>query len=153
AGLGTLALAASGFYWDRYSLDSAWSAGIALALVVPWQKRAAKTVSIIVLIIVGVWSVLSVQEYFDWQRARWTALNALRARGVATSDIDAGSEPSNFLEISHMTRAQARKAIMVHPARRFQLAVAPLPGYSVIARQPFEGWFGFHRGAILTLRR
>jgi hypothetical protein len=153
AAISTIALAASGIYSDRYSLDSAWSAGIALALLVPWEKRTAKTVSISVLIIVSIWSVLSIQEYFAWQRARWSAFNSLRASGVAITDIDSGSEPSNFLEISHMNRAQARKAIMVHPARKFMIAVAPLPGYSVIGRQPFEGWFGLHRGTILTLRR
>ncbi|HEY6843947.1 MAG TPA: hypothetical protein VI391_07250, partial [Thermoanaerobaculia bacterium] len=151
--ISTIALAASGFYWDRYSLDSAWSAGIALALVVPWQKRAAKTLSIIVLIIVGLWSALSVQEYFAWQRARWSAFHSLRVAGVLVSDIDAGSEPSNFYEIATMSRAEARRAIMVHPPRDYMLAIGPMPGYQVIARAPFEGWFGLHRGAIYTLRR
>ncbi|HJT18088.1 MAG TPA: glycosyltransferase family 39 protein [Thermoanaerobaculia bacterium] len=153
AAIGTIALAASGFHWDRYSLDSAWSAGIALALVVPWQKRAAKTASMIVLIIVGGWSMFSVQEYFAWQRARWQAFHSLRVAGVLIRDIDAGSEPSNFYEIAYMSRDEARRAVMHHPPREYMLAIAPLPGYSVVARQPFAGWFGLHRGAIYTLRR
>src|SRR5439155_4705683 len=42
AAVGTVALVGSGFYSDRYSLDSAWSIGLALAFIVPWEKRSAR---------------------------------------------------------------------------------------------------------------
>src|SRR5262249_25641154 len=46
AAIGTLALFASGFYYDRYSLDTAWAVVIALPLIVPWQKRAARVAAV-----------------------------------------------------------------------------------------------------------
>jgi hypothetical protein len=148
--VGTLALAASGFYTDRYSLDSAWSVGIALAVIAPWEKRAARAASTVTLAAMAVWGTFSVQEYFAWQRARWTAYESLRARGIPAEQIDGGSEPINWYERSKMTRQQARRSIMFRPARDYVLTFAPLNGYRVIGRVPFEGWLGWHRGAILT---
>jgi hypothetical protein len=152
AATGTAALIGSGFYSDRYSLDASWSIGIALALIVPWQERWARILAILTLAAVAVFSILSVQEYFSWNRARWAAFQSLRTRGVQVTQIDGGSEPTNWYEISTMNRDEARKRTMFRPARQYTLTFAPLPGYVVVARFPFEGWLGFHRGAIHVLK-
>jgi hypothetical protein len=117
AATGTAALIGSGLYTDRYALDSAWSIGIALPLVVPWEKRWAGTTAVVVLVAVAMFSVLSVQQYFAWNRQRWAAYDSLRARGIAVTDIDGGSEPTNLYEVSKMNRDEARKRTMYRPAR------------------------------------
>src|SRR6266852_3372257 len=151
--VGTAALIGSGFYSDRYSLDSAWSLGIALPLIVPWEKRAARTIAVIVLLGVAIFGTLSVREYFAWNRARWDAYNSLRARGVPVTDIDGGSEPTNLYEVSHMNRDQARKRTMFRPPRTYGITFGPLPGHVVMARFPFQGWSGLHRGNVLIVKR
>jgi len=153
AATGTAALIGSGFYSDRYSLDSAWSIAIALALIVPWNKRWARVLVAITLAVVAIFSTLSVQEYFAWNRARWTAFESLRARGAAVTQIDGGSEPTNWYEVSKMNRDEARKRTMFRPARPYTLTFGALPGYTVIARFPYEGWLGWHRGAIHVLKK
>lgn len=153
AGVGTAALMASGFYSDRYSLDSAWSIGIALPLLVPWEKRWARAAAVATLMAVALFSTLSIHEYFAWNRQRWAAYESLRARGVPVTDIDGGSEPTNLYEVSKMTRDAARKRTMFRPPRTYLVTFGPRPGHIVIARFPFEGWFGLHRGAICILRR
>ena len=153
AAVGTAALFGSGFYSDRYSLDSAWSIGIALILVVPWEKRAARVASIIVLTGVAIFSVLSTQEYFAWQRARWTAYASLRAGGAAVTDIDGGSETTNLYEVSTMNRDDARRRTLYRPARKYMITFGPMPGHVVVAQYPFTGWLGLHRGAIYVVRR
>jgi hypothetical protein len=149
---GTVGLMGAGIYADRYSLDSAWSIGIALALIVPWEKRMARAAAIVALSSIAIFSTFSVQEYFAWNRARWQAFHALRNLGIAVADIDGGNEPKSWYEVSKMNRDQARKAIMFQPARPYRLAFRPLPGYAVIGRVPFEGWLGWHRGAIYAMR-
>ena len=148
--LATLGLAASGIYSDRYSLDSAWSIGIALAILAPWEKRGARIAAIAVLVAMAVWGTFSVQEYFAWSRARWTAYQSILARGVAPEQINGGSEPTNWYERWKMTRQEARRSIMVAPPRKYVLAFAPVEGYAVIGRVPFEGWLGWHRGEVVS---
>src|SRR5262249_13104319 len=118
AAIGTLALFASGFYYDRYSLDSAWAVVIALPLVVPWQKRAARVGAIAALVVIALFSTLSVQEYFRWQRARWKAFDDLRARGVAAAQIDGGAEAFGLYELADAPLATARRG---HPPRPYAI--------------------------------
>jgi hypothetical protein len=144
---GTVALFASGYYYDRYSLDSAWAVVLALPLVVPWEKRAARIASIAALIVVASLSTFMVQEHFAWQRARWRAWDDLRAHGVAVNRIDGGGEAFAFYELRDAPRAVARRG---HALREYVIAFRNLPGYRVIARYPF-GWL--RRGKIVALRR
>jgi len=149
AALGTLALFASGYYYDRYSLDSAWAVVIALPLVVPWEKRLARRIAAAGLIAIAVFSTLSVQEYFRWQRARWTAFHDLRARGVAVERIDGGAEAFGFYELADAPVAVARRG---HPPREYAIAFRPLDGYTVVGRYPFSSFLGLRRGEIVALR-
>ena len=149
AALGTLALFASGYYYDRYSLDSAWAVGIALPLIVPWQKRVARGIAVAGLIAIAVFSTLSVQEYFRWQRARWAAFHDLRARGVAVTQIDGGAEAFGFYELAEAPVAVARRG---HPPREYAIAFRPLDGYTVVGRHPFSTFLGLRRGEIVVLR-
>jgi hypothetical protein len=148
AAIGTLALFASGLYYDRYSLDSAWAVAIALPLVVPWQKRGARIAAIVALVAVALFSVLSVQEYFRWQRARWKAFDDLRARGVAVARIDAGAEAFGLYELADAPLAVARRG---HPPREYAITFRPLPGYRVVATYPFRSFLGLRRGTIYIL--
>lgn len=149
AALGTLALFASGYYYDRYSLDSAWAVGIALPLIVPWEKRLARSIAAAGLIAIAIFSTLSVQEYFRWQRARWTAFHELRARGVAVAQIDGGAEAFGFYELADAPVAVARRG---HPPREYTIAFRPLAGYTVVGRYPFSSFLGLRRGEIVALQ-
>ena len=150
AAIGTLALFASGYYYDRYALDSAWAVVIALPFAVPWQKRAARVAAVAGLVIIAFFSTLAVQEYFRWQRARWKAFDDLRARGVAVTQIDAGAEAFGFYELADAPLAKARRG---HPPRPYAITFRPLPEYRVIGTYPFESFFGTRRGAIYALAK
>lgn len=147
---GTLILFASGLYFDRYSLDSAWALAIALPLIVPWQKRLARALAIAALVVVGFFSTFAVREYFAWNRARWTAYHDLRAKGIALDQIEGGAEADGFYELREATLAQARRG---HPQRPYVIAFNVLPGYRVIARYPFSGFLSLRRADVLVLER
>jgi hypothetical protein len=121
---------------------------IALPLIVPWQKRAARTAAVIALAVIAVFSTLAVQEYFRWQRARWRAFDDLRARGIAAEQIEGGAEAFGFYELADAPLAKARRE---HPPRPYAITFHPLPGYRVVARYPFESFVGMRRGTIYAL--
>ena len=148
---GSLALFGSGLYVDRYSLDSAWPLVIALPLMLPWQSRAVRSVSIAALVIVAAFATLAVQEYFSWNRARWTAINDLRARGVAITSINAGAEPFYLYELSKGDQRMRRIHQFGVGERPYTVAFEPLAGKRVIARYPYRGWLGWHRGEVFVL--
>lgn len=148
---GSLALFASGLYVDRYSLDSAWPLVIALPLILAWQSRVVRGVAICGLAIVMIFSTLAVQEYFSWNRARWNAINDLRASGVAISSINAGAEPFYLFELSHGDQKMRRIHQFGVPNRRFTVAFEPLPGKRLLRTYGYRGWLGLHQGTVYVL--
>jgi len=147
---GSLALFGSGLYVDRYSLDSAWPLVIALPLMLPWQSRAIRVVSTAALILVAAFSIFSVQEYFSWNRARWTAINDLRAHGVPITSINAGAEPFYLYELSRGDQRMRRIHQFGVGERPYTLAFEPLAGKRIIARYPYRGWLGMHRAEVFV---
>jgi len=148
---GSLALFGSGLYVDLYSLDSAWPLVLALPLMIPWQSRVVRGISIAALILIATFSTLSVQEYFSWNRARWTAINDLRARGIAVTQINAGAEPFYLYELSHGDQRMRRIHQFGVGDRPYTLAYEPVAGKRVIATYPYSGWFGWHKADVLVL--
>jgi hypothetical protein len=153
AAAGTAGLYASGTYVDRYAWDSAWSVGLLLPLFVPWDRRVARAIAITALVAIMTFDIGSMQEYFSWNRARWTAYRELLARGVPPADIDGGSEPFSFYELAGATQKQRRQLIFAHPPQRYLISFHPLRGTRIEKEIPFEGWFGRHRGVVYVLRR
>jgi hypothetical protein len=149
---GTAGLYASGIYVDRYAWNSAWSVGLLLPLFVPWERRVARAVAIGALVAIAVFDVGSMQEYFSWNRARWTAYRQLLARGVPPVAIDGGSEPFNFYEVAGVTQKRRRQLIFAHPPQPYVISFHQLPGMYIEKEIPFEGWFGRHHGVVYVLR-
>ena len=143
------ALCLSGYYYDRYSLDSAWAAVIVLPLMIPWT-RITRVVAIGLLVAIGFFSMMGVQEYFRWNRARWDMYRDLRARGIAIEQIDGGVEAWSFYELANADR---KKAMRGHPPREYMIAFHPVPGYHVITSRPFSGFLGLRRGTVYTLQQ
>ena len=147
--IGTAALCLSGYYYDRYSLDSAWAVVIALPIAIPWEKASAKVTAIVALLAMGFFSTMAVQEYFAWNRARWDMYRELRARGIAIEQIDGGVEAYSLYELANADR---KKAAIGHPPRKYMITFHPLPGYHVIVQRPFDGFLGYRRGVIYGLQ-
>jgi hypothetical protein len=151
---GTATTAISGQYIDRYALDTAWAAGIVLALILPWHLARVRVTAIATLIVMAFFSIFATQEYFNWNRQRWAAWDELRARGIAIKDIDGGAEAHLYFEMSQAKTQRERRVMgMDWKPRRYMIAFAPIDGYRVIARRPYDGWLGMHRAEIVTLER
>ncbi len=150
AAFGTLMLAASGLYFDRYSLDSAGAIVIALPLVIPWHRPAARALAIGALVAMAFFSTLAVQEHFTWNRVRWTAYRELRSKGIAVNQIDGGAEASGLYELRDASLSEVRRP---HPPRSYAITFRPLDGFQVVSRYPFTSFLGMRHGAIYVLER
>lgn len=151
---GTITLVVSVEYIDRYALDTGWPAVFLLAPLLQWERARVRVAAIVATGVFAVFSVLATQEYFAWNRARWAAWWELRERGVAIRQIDGGAEPYLYYELSQAKTFSERRRMAFGVGKRpYVLAFAPLPGTRVIARHPFRGWLGWHRGEIVTLER
>ena len=151
--ISTAGLCASAVWVDRYELDAAWPLVIILALIMPLTFRA-RTVSAVALVLTAIFSTLAVQEYFNWNRARWASYYDLRRAGVGVKDIDGGAEAYNAFEVAFVKEWKVKRKMSFGPgARRYMIAFHEMPGFRVVARRPFTGWFGSHRGEIVTLER
>jgi Dolichyl-phosphate-mannose-protein mannosyltransferase len=150
--LHTAGLCASAAWFDRYSIDSAWTVIFILPVFVAWPAKPARIVTIVALAAVALFTVLSVQEYFAWNRARWTAYWNLRRAGVAVTAIDGGAEAYNTFEVVLAKDARTRRRMAFGGGRRrYLITFHALPGMRVVGRYPFSGWLGAHRGDIYAL--
>jgi hypothetical protein len=151
---GTVTLIVSGQYVDRYSLDTAWAAVVLLAMILRWDLRRVRVAATATLAVFAIFCIFATQEYFAWNRARWAAFGELRARGIPIKQIDAGAEPYLYYEVSQAkTMSERRRMGFGGGKRPYVIAFAPLPETRVIARHPFSGWLGLHRGELVTLAR
>ena len=123
---------------------------IALPIAIPWERVGARVAAIIALIAIGFFSVMGVQEYFAWNRARWSMWSDLRSRGIAVERIDNGTEAWSFYELANADR---KKAVRGHPPREFLIAFHRVPGYHIIESRPFSGFLGLRRANVYTLQR
>jgi Dolichyl-phosphate-mannose-protein mannosyltransferase len=150
--LHTAGLCVSAAYFDRYAIDSAWTVIFILPFFVAWPAKRARMATIVTVAAVALFTVLSVQEYFAWNRARWTAYWNLRRAGVALTSIDGGSEAFTTFELVLVKDARTRRRMAFGAGRRpYLITFHPLPGTRVVARYPFSGWFGTHRGFIYAV--
>ena len=142
----------SAVFFDRYALVSAWPLVVAAAVLAPWDG-ARKRLAVIALVLIAAFDLAAVNEYFAWQNARWQAVDALRARGVPLTQVEAGAEPFTP-RMAYITDIhERRRAVMLHPVLPYRISFRQWPGYRVIARHPFTSWLGLHRAEVLTMER
>jgi len=141
-------------YFDRYSLTTAWPLVIAGAIVTPWP-RAAQMRAIVVLALIATFGILGINEYFSWQRARWTAYGELRRAGVKVTNVEGGMEAEFMIERPYITDQEythLRKRLKLGP-KHYMIAFNQREHWHVVAQHPFSGWLGMHRGVIYTLEK
>jgi hypothetical protein len=146
---GTGALFISAFYFDRYSFDSAWAFVLVLPLIVPWERRAAWAVSVAALVVIAWFSIASVHDYFAWNRARWTAYESLRQRGIAAEQIDGGLEIIGWEEL--VLNPAGPKWVRAE-IRPYAIVFRPPAGTVITAEYRYRRWLGMWDDRLFAVR-
>jgi hypothetical protein len=101
------------------------------------------------------WSVGAAQEYLDWNRARWAAISYLTDEvGAAPEQLDGGFEYGGWVNYDPDFRLDFRWPSWWWVVDdRYTVAFAPVEGYRVLRRFPYQGWFGLIENDIVALER
>jgi hypothetical protein len=148
------------FTFDRYYL---WPFVLLLALWTRLQAGAAAdrattrrpwtAAAVAVLACLGLFDVVALHDYYAFTRARWAAVDALRAAGVAGEDIDGGFEVNGLLSYHADQRLDPEHpwyAAKMHPAAL--LSLGPVDGFTASATYEFPRWMPPGTGVVYVLR-
>jgi hypothetical protein len=118
----------------------------------PRQSRVVAAAAI--LILTAAFDIAAVHDLLAFNRARWTAVDALLGDGVPAAQIDGGYEVDRWLtyrppvtieEINTWwNRRDAPEAIV---------SLGPMAGFETARRYPFTRWLGADAGVVYVLRK
>lgn len=149
---------------DRYVLPIL---GLLLALVVlvpgielRQPSRLALALSVVITIAYTSYSVITVHDYFAWNRVRWAACRDLMEghlgdKKVASDDIDGGFEFNNQMinERSIYTTSVVGSLVENAAGRSHAIAFSELTGFAILDRRSCLPWLPYSPREILVLRR
>jgi len=154
-GLALLLVGSKTILFDRYFLPFA-PLVCTLAVVAAGNLPASVAgdrAGIVVLVVLGLFSIGATHDYLAWNRARWAALNELTATGVDAKRIDGGYEFNGWFNYDPdyvMTKAKSWWWVTDD---EYVIASGPIPGYRVEKRFPFVRWLLADSGYVVTLHR
>lgn len=148
---GTAVLLPSGYYFDRYALDSLWPFALISAVVIE-AMPVRRSLAAALLVLVALFSTASTAEYLSWNRARWRAFALLRQQSVPLTKMDGGYEINEYFTAGVPTIARNRE-VRGKVGKEYLITFNQIDGYEVVSRFPFQRFFGLSEGSVLILHR
>jgi hypothetical protein len=106
------------------------------------------------IVMLGIYSVAGLHDYFSWNRARQLAVAELTAKKISPSKFDAGYDYNGWL---YYTSGEPHPPPTISDARTdnndWMVAAGKKNGYEVIASYPFQRWFPKGEDTVLLLRK
>jgi len=144
---------------DRYYLIALAPLLLSLAIVMRRLKlKIVQPPSVIALLLIAIYSACAAQDYLGWNRARWTGLERLEARGIPSTQIDGGYEYNTLRDIKIYDSANhglpPRNAWRWWPVKgeNYIVSFSPIPDYKVVDRLPYWSALGFKAREVLILQ-
>jgi hypothetical protein len=106
-------------------------------------------------------SAYQLQDYMEWNRARWIAVDVLHDdMEIAPERVNGGYEYNGWFtsdaffegKVSSDKRVYGRKGWWV-VEDDYAISMVPLPNYVVEKSIPYQSWLGLNRGEILIQKR
>ena len=154
-------LLVNGFF-DRYLVPAIpfLAANITILLVedhVQSRRTGEKVITVVVLVLVGLFSVFSVcgtRDYLMWNRARWEILNDLmESKRAKAEEIDGGFEFNGLYMYDPVYHQKPDKSWWWVKGDKFVVTFGVIPGYSVIREYKYHQWLPLSNGSIMLLEK
>ncbi len=111
-------------------------------------------ITIIALVLYGLFSVAATHDYLAWNRARWHALNDLMNSGVAPRQIDGGYEFNGWNLNDPKYQRVPGKSYWWVIDDAYMVASGPVRGYRAIAKYKYRRWLdGGQVSEVAALKR
>ena len=148
------ALYVAGTYADRYFLCAVPMLIIAAAFTAdPLVKPSRPCIAsgLLVLLLLGSFSIGATHDYLAWNRMRWLALDDLVKEKHATpKDMEGGYEFKNSVDYDDVNLERNWRWNDWH---RYMLAFGPVEGYDEAKRYPYRRWMPPGEGSVYVLDR
>jgi hypothetical protein len=149
-------------FYERFLLPFLPLAIILVLAALPAHPRPRVSVGLALagVVIMALFSIALMKDYWGWMDARWPAAQALVQSGVPLDKLDAGYEWDGWNDYEHSIETiRARSlpmqitpwAYVIDPQVLF--AFTPLPGYHIERTVPFASPFGAAAGRFFILQR
>ncbi len=117
-------------------------------------SRTPVTISIALVIFFSLFSISATRDYFNWNRARWRALNELVAGGkVIPEDVDGGFEFNGwYLYDPNYKSPKGKNFWWVH-RNDYMVAFGEQPRYRITKEYPYSNWLPPQRRRVLLLHK
>lgn len=144
--------------YDRYFAMA--SAPLIVLVLLKAGTVPAKYSAIAIILWCSV-SLYQVQDYMEWNRARWAAVEVLHDEmGIARDHVNGGYEYNGWFtsdvffegKVSDDRRVYGTKPWWVLDDD-YAISMVLLPKYRVEKTIPYTSWMGLHRGEILIQKR
>jgi hypothetical protein len=148
--------------YDRYFIAALIPVGIFILLTItkatnPTRLKIAWSLCAFMYIA----SVVCLQDYMAWNRARWAAVELLEEKYAATpEDIDGGYEFNGWLTSDRFLKDKASSASRNYGPKggwivrdTYAVSFRPRENFNVIHEVPYFSWLGFEQRKILILQR
>jgi hypothetical protein len=142
----------SGFF-DRYLIPVTAFLAAFLAVSLAGREfkiaRAPLLATLLLIAGTGIFSVVGTRDYLEWNRTRWTALQALLAKDeVKPNNVDGGFEFNGWYMFDKF--GQTNNATI---NGTYVVAFGELPGYAPVTNYAYRHWMPPHEGKIFVLKR
>jgi hypothetical protein len=118
------------------------------------QGNIQKIISYSFVIIMVLFSTVSLHDYFDWNRERWRALEELTEENkISPHKIDGGFEFNGWYNYDPEYRSTGSKSWWWVNDDEYILSFGTLPGYRTMKSYTYERWLFMTSGEILDLKR
>ena len=115
-----------------------------------WRLAAATAL----LAVVMAFDTTALHDFMAFNRARWDAVNALLAEGMAPETIEAGFEANRWLTYrAPLSYAEVATWWTPRPSATAVISLAGAEGWSPSATYPFSRWLGAGPGQVYVLRQ
>ena len=146
---------ATTFAPTRDLAKNTWQQFFCFAKFIPKAHPVLAVLSALFAVSIATYSLLGTHDYFAWNRARWTALDAaMSVDKIPPSKIDGGYEFNHWYVYEPGNKSiDVRKDDVVHTPDEFMLTMEPRASYVIQAAYPFPSFFWGPGHQILLLRK